>query len=95
MVIGASAEDAVQATVLGMLQRNKSVTVITDAVGIRDMHEGKMAMRKMEAKGATMVETKKIAGSSHLHLVGACGCDSCRRIHAKTASAGALSGKLN
>jgi nicotinamidase-related amidase len=83
IVIGAAAEGAVQATVLGLIQRHKNVTVVSDAIGIRDMHDGKMALRKMEAKGAAMVDSKKIAGISRLHLVGACGCDSCQRIHIK------------
>lgn len=89
VVIGAAAEGAVQATVLGLIQRHKHVTVISDAIGIRDMHEGKMALRKMEAKGAVMVDSKKIAGVSRLNLVGACGCDSCQRIHAKGQAVGA------
>ncbi len=88
IVVGAAAEGAVQATVLGLIQRHRRVTVISDAIGIRDMHEGKMAMRKMEAKGAVMVDSKKIAGVSCLNLVGACGCDSCQRIHAKGQTVG-------
>ena len=85
IVIGTSVEGAVAATVLGLLQRHKAVTVVTDAVGGHDSHNAKMALRKMEAKGATMIETKRLAGTSHLRLVGVCDCDSCRRLLAKTA----------
>ena len=82
-VMGTSAEESVAATVLGLLQRHKPVTVVTDAVGSHDSHEGKMALRKMEAKGATMTDTKRIAGVTHLKQVGACPCDSCQRLLVK------------
>lgn len=82
-IMGTCAEDSVGSTVLGLLQRHKPVTVITDAVGSHDSHEGKMALRKMEAKGATMTETKRIAGTSHLKQVRACPCDSCQRLLVK------------
>jgi nicotinamidase-related amidase len=78
ILVGASAEGAVKATALGLLQRGKNVTVVVDAVGIHDKKNAKMALRKMEAKGARMVETKKLAGVSHLTLVGICDCASCR-----------------
>jgi hypothetical protein len=32
----------------------------------------------MEAKGAKVIETKKLAGVSHLRQVGACDCPSCQ-----------------
>ncbi len=80
IIIGTSTEGAVQATALGLLQRNKSVTVIVDAVGSRDSQEAKMALRKMEAKGAHLVETKRLAGTSHLRQVRACQCPSCLRV---------------
>ncbi len=66
IVIGGSCEESVLEMVLGLLQRGKSVTVISDAVGGHDKAKAKMAMRKMAAKGAHMVETRKFAGSSHL-----------------------------
>lgn len=66
IVIGASCEDSVLEMVLGLLQRGKEVTVISDAVGGHDKARAKMAMRKMAAKGAHLVETRKFAGISHL-----------------------------
>jgi len=78
ILIGATAEGAVKATALGLLQRGKRVTVVVDAVGIHDKKDAKMALRKLEAKGARLVETKKLAGVSHLRRVGVCGCASCR-----------------
>jgi nicotinamidase-related amidase len=80
ILIGALAEEAVMATALGLLQRGKKVSVTVDAVGSRDNYEGKLAFRKMEAKGARLVETKKLAGTSHLKQAGICHCDSCRDI---------------
>lgn len=77
IIIGASAEGAVQATVLGLLQRGKRVSVVTDAVGSHNKKESELALRKMRAKGAKLTETKKIAGTSHLHIVGVCNCDRC------------------
>ena len=79
IVMGAIAEGAVEATVLGLLQRGKKVTVVMDAVGVRDYREAQLALRKIEAKGAKLVEAKRIAGVSHLRNVGACTCSSCRR----------------
>ncbi|OHB63170.1 MAG: hypothetical protein A2Y76_05910 [Planctomycetes bacterium RBG_13_60_9] len=80
ILIGVSAEGAVKAAALGLLQRDKKVSVVIDAVGYHENHEAKMAFRKMEAKGATLVDTRKFAGTSHLRLVGICDCESCQRI---------------
>ncbi|MCK4751808.1 MAG: cysteine hydrolase [Planctomycetes bacterium] len=87
ILIGASAEGAVKATALGLLQRGKKVRIVIDAVGSHDNREAELALRKMEAKGAKLVETKKIAGVTHLKQVGICGCDSCQG-HAKKEPAG-------
>lgn len=78
VVIGASVEGAVSAMVLGLLQRGKKVTVVIDAVGGRDKREAKLAMEKMKAKGARLIDTKRVAGSSHLRQVGICHCDMCQ-----------------
>ena len=78
ILVGTSLEGAVKATALGLLQRGKKVTVIIDATGSHNTSEAKLAVRKMETKGAKVIETKKLAGSSHLRHVGACDCESCR-----------------
>ncbi len=78
ILVGTSLEGAVKATALGLLQRGKKVTVIIDAIGSRNTGDAKLALRKMETKGAKVIETKKLAGLSHLRLVGACNCESCR-----------------
>jgi len=78
ILIGASLEGAVKMTALGLLQRGKKVTVIIDAVGTHNNKDAKLALRKMETKGAKLVETKKLAGTSHLRQVGVCDCESCQ-----------------
>jgi len=78
LLIGTSAEGAVTATALGLLQRDKNVTVVVDAVGSHDKKEAQMALRKIEAKGARLIETKSLAGTTHLRLVGVCDCESCQ-----------------
>jgi len=77
ILIGASVEGAVSAMALGLLQRGKKVTIVTDAVGAHNKGKSKLAFRKVKAKGARLVETRKIAGTSHLKRVGICDCGSC------------------
>ena len=77
ILIGSCAEEAVLATALGLLQRGKKVTLVVDAVGWHNKRGADMALRKMKTKGAKLIETKKLAGVSHLNQVRACGCKSC------------------
>lgn len=84
VLIGACAEGAVKAMALGLLHRGKKVTVVVDAVGSHNKKEAHLAIRKMKAKGARLLETKKLAGTSHLKHVGACGCESCQGRTEKT-----------
>ena len=78
ILIGAGAEDAVEATALGLLHRGKNVRVVVDALGSHNRRKGKLALRKMKAKGAKLIKTKDLAGVSHLRCTGVCGCESCR-----------------
>lgn len=78
ILVGANTEDAVIATALGLLQRGKNVTVVVDAIGSQDRMRADLAVRKMQAKGAQLIETKKLAGISHLRTAGICDCDLCR-----------------
>lgn len=88
VLIGACAEGAIKAAALGLLQRDKKVCVVVDAVGYHDSREAKMAFRKVEAKGARLIETRRLAGISHLTQVGACHCESCvRMFHRATVAA--------
>ena len=88
ILVGTSVEGAVKMTALGLLQRGKTVTVVVDAVGTHNQRDAKLALRKMETKGAKLIETRKLAGTSHLKQVGICDCESCRGLGRK-ASIGA------
>lgn len=83
ILVGAGTESAVLWTALGLLQRGKTVTVVTDAIGSHNKREADMAMRKLEAKGARLIDTKRLAGTSQLLQVRACDCDSCMGVKRK------------
>jgi nicotinamidase-related amidase len=78
ILVGAGAEGSVLAMALGLLQREKKVTVVVDAVGSHNQKEARLAIRKIEAKGAKLTETKRLAGTSHLRQVRICNCKSCQ-----------------
>ncbi|HEC03201.1 MAG TPA: isochorismatase family protein [Phycisphaerales bacterium] len=78
VLIGAGTEDAVEATALGLLRRGRNVRIVADALGAHDKKEGKLAVRKMKAKGAKLTKTRDLAGVSHLRCTGVCGCERCR-----------------
>lgn len=86
IVIGAVTEEAVKATVLGLLARRKHVTVLVDAIGSHDKNAAEIAIRQMEAKGAKLSEIKTLVGVSGLRIVGACSCDRCQGKMSKLAS---------
>ena len=77
IIIGATIEGAVAATALGLLHRGKKVVVVTDASGSLNKKQAEMAQRKIRAKGAKLIETRKIAGTSSLQRVGICRCQMC------------------
>jgi nicotinamidase-related amidase len=83
ILVGTSLEGAVKMTALGLLQRGKKVTVVVDAVGSHNKKEAKLTLRKMETKGAKLIETKRLAGTSHLKQVGICHCESCQGLERK------------
>lgn len=78
IIIGATAEEAVKLTALGLLVRRKNVTILVDAVGTHDRAAAEIALRQAEAKGAKLADTKSLLGSSCLRLVGVCDCDRCQ-----------------
>ena len=83
IIIGVITEVAILETVLGLIQRGKKVTIISDAIGSHDKVASEIALRKMQIKGANIIETKNIAGNSGLHGVGACDCERCKGINRK------------
>jgi nicotinamidase-related amidase len=85
ILIGACTEDAVIATALGLLHRGRTVRIIADAVGSHTEKEAKLALRKMQAKGAKLIHTSDIAGVSHLRHVRTYTCSRCwKKITDKT-----------
>ncbi|RKY05191.1 MAG: hypothetical protein DRP66_10815 [Planctomycetota bacterium] len=78
IIIGATAEEAVKMTALGLLVRRKNVTILVDAVGTHDRAAAEIALRQAEAKGAKLADTKSLLGSSCLRLVGVCNCARCQ-----------------
>jgi len=81
-LIGATAEGAVKATVRGLLDRGRKVTVLTDAVGTRDKAAARHAFREMAAIGVNLSKAKDALGCSMLKTVHACGCKRCRTVAA-------------
>jgi len=61
ILIGAGTENAVRTTAMGLLQRGKKVRVIVDALGSHSIKEAKLALRKLQAKGANLIMTKDVA----------------------------------
>lgn len=85
ILIGTCTEEAVKATALGLLHRGKKVRVIVDAVGSHTENEAKLALRKIQAKGAKLIKTKDIAGMSHLKTARFYGYRKCwRKIKTRT-----------
>ena len=66
ILFGAGTEDAVRATALGLLHRGKTVRIIIDALGSHNQRRARLALRVMKERGAKLVETRDIAGASHL-----------------------------
>jgi len=73
IVFGAALEEAVKATALGLLARRKNVTLLVDATGSFDSTAARTALRYIWAKGAKLIYTKTLLGSSCLRLVGMSG----------------------
>ena len=63
---------------LHTLLRNQPVTVITDALGSHEKGAAEIALRKMQAKGARLVDTRSLLGNSRLRQVHVCNCERCR-----------------
>lgn len=66
IVFGTGTELAIHQTVLGLLSRQKSVTVVTDAITGQSKDTSALSLRKMSAKGAKLVTTESLAGKSRL-----------------------------
>ena len=69
ILIGAGTEDAVRATAIGLLHRGKKVRIIVDALGSHDAKEAKLALQKMQAKGAKLIKVKDVAGKNFRRML--------------------------
>jgi len=68
ILIGSLAEGAIKATALGLLARGKNVRILVDAVRSDNKGVGRKALRQVWAKGAKLIDTRKLLGFSALRL---------------------------
>ena len=68
ILIGSLVESAIKATALGLLARGKNVRVLVDAACSGNKAAAKIALQQIRAKGAKLIETQTLLGSSALHL---------------------------
>jgi nicotinamidase-related amidase len=69
ILIGALTEGSIRATALGLLRREKEVTVLVDAIGSYNEKAAKLALRHMQARGARLAYTETLLSSPALPLV--------------------------
>lgn len=67
IVMGTHIETSICLTVLGLISRRKDVYIVIDALAYGDRKACKMALRKMEAKGAKMITTESLTGKRRNH----------------------------
>lgn len=70
ILVGALTEGAVKATALGLLARQKNVTVLVDATGSYDRTVGEVTLRHILERGANLADTETFLGSTCLQLAG-------------------------
>ena len=70
ILIGAPTEGAVKATALGLLARQKKVTVLIDATGSYNKTIGEIALRRILERGGKLTDTRTLLGFSFLQLMG-------------------------
>lgn len=71
IVFGTGTEHAIHHTVLGLLARRKSVSIVTDAITGERRGTSQLSLRKMTAKGARLITTESLTGRSRLAAVSA------------------------
>lgn len=69
ILIGSLVESAIKVTALGLLARRKNVRVLVDAACSGNKAAAKIALQQIRAKGAKLIDTQTLLGSSALHLV--------------------------
>ncbi len=64
VLVGVSIEGSIKSIALGLIARNRAVTVVTDACGYFDKSEADMAIRLLEAKGVRMITMDELYSRS-------------------------------
>ena len=64
IMVGVSIEGSIKSIALGLVARNKPVTVVLDACGYFDRSEADMATRLLEAKGVRMMTMDELVARS-------------------------------
>ncbi len=68
ILIGTPTEAAVKATALGLLARQKNVTVVTDATGPLGKESGEIALRTIQERGVRLSRTRDLMAFSCIEL---------------------------
>ncbi|MHC4205152.1 MAG: cysteine hydrolase family protein [Planctomycetota bacterium] len=68
ILIGSLVESAIKATALGLMARRKKVRVLIDATCSGNKAAAKIALKQIKAKGAKLLETQALLGTSALQL---------------------------
>ena len=68
ILIGSLVESAIRATALGLMARQKNVKVLIDATCSGNKTAAKTALLQIKAKGAQLLETQTLLGTSALQL---------------------------
>jgi nicotinamidase-related amidase len=66
ILIGSLIESAIKATALGLLARRKNVRVLVDAAYSGNKAAAKFALKQIRARGAKLLDTQTLLGSSAL-----------------------------
>ncbi len=61
IIVGVGVEDSIKQLALGLLARGKRVTVVTDASGYWNKGMADLALKKMIAKGASVITTEQLS----------------------------------
>ena len=66
IICGVGLESAVKEVALGLLCRNRNVSLVLDAIGSSTVSPNSLTIRKLEAKGAKLITTVGLTGNSRL-----------------------------
>jgi len=67
VVFGVGLENSIKHIVLGLMRRRKKVAIVRDAIDRYGCNDFEMGLRKLEIKGARIINTADLAGESRLN----------------------------